>query len=135
MNRAFQIVFRTYIGGTTPMPEIIEIYGDLLTKDEIKELLLCSGDEDKFKEVLSTVTPYAPRTSGYFAETSWSEEDIENVLDLADIPLTKENLSTFYDAIDEDNLIGAMVNSGWEYLHDIRDELDNENKFNYDKED
>lgn len=64
-----------------------------------------------------------------FAETSWSEEDMENVLDLAEIPITAENLDTFFDAIDEDDLIEAMIEAGWGYLYYIRDELERKGKF------
>lgn len=135
MSRVVELIKRLYQNDSVMMTDFIRSCGDnLLTREEIMELLIWTGDEECIPDVLSEIKPRDPRKAEHFGETTWSEDDMKNVLDLADIPTTEENLDTLYDAIDEDDLIYAMVESGWYYLYSIRDELDNQDKFKYEED-
>ena len=135
MSRVVELIKRLYQNDSVMMTDFIRSCGDnLLTREEIMELLIWTGDEECIPDVLSEIKPRDPRKAEHFGETTWSEDDMKNVLDLADIPTTEENLDTLYKAIDEDDLIYAMVESGWDYLYSIRDELDNQDKFKYEED-
>ena len=59
------------------------------------------------------------------ANVWWSRDDAEAALDEREIPITKENIETLWDAIEyyEDRISEAMCSAGWDVVYDILDDL------------
>lgn len=56
-----------------------------------------------------------------FGTVTWTVEDLENALETQEVPITKENITALYDAVQEniDKLTEKMIEAGWNYIYDI----------------
>ena len=58
-----------------------------------------------------------------FGNVSWCDSDLENALDLAEVPVTPDNIHELFYEIDEDSLMETMIQAGWDYIYEVRDDL------------
>lgn len=62
-----------------------------------------------------------------FGEVAWAEEDIENALELYDVEPTLELVSEVISrCIIKDRIQDAMIESGWDVIYSIIDEIKEE---------
>lgn len=62
--------------------------------------------------------------NGTFAHVWWSRVDLEQALLENDVQNTPKNIEALFDSISEDELTGAMIQAGWEYIYGKAIELE-----------
>ena len=62
-----------------------------------------------------------------FGRIEWCKEDIENALDMSGHDTDEENVSQILCALDEEKLIDAQIEAGWQYIYSLIDDAAEKN--------
>ena len=63
-------------------------------------------------------------SSQSFCRVEWCEADIENALDVNGYDISEENVSQILCALDEEKLVEAQVEAGWQYIYSLIEEAE-----------
>lgn len=54
-----------------------------------------------------------------FGAICWATEDLENALDVNDLPVTEENVANLFNALNHHSFTDCMISAGWDYIYEL----------------